>query len=72
MVSIRELKFALENLDVIGGDKGIEHVDSAIESLKIASDALNTVSVRGRANVDALLGIMFAIDMIIGKEGDNG
>lgn len=72
MVSLIEIKNALVNLESSSGDKGIEYIDAAIDNLKAASDALNTVSVRGRNSVDALLGCMIGIDMIIGKEGDNG
>ena len=72
MVSIIEIKRALESLECESGDKGLEHIEAAIVNLELANNALNTVSVRGRQSVDALLGCMIGIDMIIGKEGDNG
>ena len=72
MVTIYEIRNALENLDAESGDKGIEYIDEAIANLQAAEQALNTVSVRGRVAVDALLGCMMGIELIIGKEGDNG
>ena len=72
MVTIYEIKHVLERLDAESGDKGIEYIDAAIANLQAAAQALDTVGVRGRASVDSLLGCMMGIDMIIGKEGDNG
>ena len=72
MVTIYEIRKALENLDAESGDKGLEYIDEAIANLQDAEQALNTVSVRGRVSVDALLGCMMGIELIIGKEGDNG
>ena len=72
MVTIYEIRKALENLDAESGDKGLEYIDEAIANLQDAEQALNTVSVRGRVAVDALLGCMMGIDLIIGKEGENG
>ena len=72
MVTLNEIRNALEALDAESGDKGLEYFDAAIANLEAVNTALNTVSVRGRNSVDALLGCMIGIDMIIGKEGDNG
>ena len=72
MVTIYEIRNALEKLDAESGDKGLEFIDEAIANLQAAEQALNTVSVRGRESVDALLGCMMGIELIIGKEGDNG
>lgn len=72
MVTLTEIKHVLEKLDAESGDKGTEYLDAAIASLKDAGMALNTVGVRGRESVDALLGCMMGIELIIGKEGDNG
>lgn len=68
MANLKQVKYTLENLDVIDGDKSTEYVDKAIESLETAAEALNTISVRGRTNIDMLLGIMLGIDMILGNE----
>lgn len=72
MVSLINIKDALECLPVIDGDKGIGHIDNAILELHKALESLDGVSISGRVSVDALLGCMLAIDMIIGKEDDDG
>lgn len=68
MANLKQVKYTLEHLDAIDGDMSSEYVDKAIEALETASEALNTISVRGRTNLDMLLGIMLGIDMILGKE----
>lgn len=72
MVTLQVIKAALNELDAIDGDKGVEYIEAAIANLQTLSEALNTVSVRGRAAVDTLLGCMMSIDEIIGEEGKNG
>ena len=67
MANLKQLKYTLEHLDCIDGDSNTEYIDKAIESLETASEALNTIAVRGRANVDRLLGIMWGLDEILGK-----
>ena len=68
MVTIKEIKTALEELEIESGDKGIKYIEDAIANLCTAKEALNTISVRGRSAVDTLLGCMMGIDMIIGDE----
>lgn len=68
MVSLIEIKLALDGIQKEGGDDCVPYIDEAIERLKTAQEALNTVSVRGRHDVDALLGCMLGIDLIIGEE----
>lgn len=68
MASIKQIKFTLGSLDVIDGDTTTEHLDNAVAELEMASEALNTIGVRGRDNIDKLLGCMLAIDMILGKK----
>lgn len=71
MANLKQVKYTLENLDVIDGDNNTVYVEQAMESLENAAEALNTIAVRGRENLDQLLGIMLALDMILGnKEGD--
>jgi len=72
MITLRDIHTALERLDVVDGDTSTEYIESAIDSLETASEALNTIAVRGRTNVDALLGIMMGIDMLLGKGDANG
>lgn len=72
MVTLHELKEAIKELESTGGDKNIvSYIDDAIANLNTASEALNTISVCGRRSVDALLGIMMGVDMILGVEGNN-
>ena len=68
MANLKQVKYTLEHLDAIDGDTSVKYIDAAIESLETASDALNTISVRGRESLDMLLGIMLGIDMILGKD----
>lgn len=49
-----------------------EHIDLAITELRGLLAELDEVEVKGRQNVDTLLGCMMAIEAIIGKEGENG
>ena len=70
MITLHEIKTALSGLTVENGDCSSEHIDAAITSLQTALEALNTVSVRGRTNVDTLLGCMMAIEMMIGEATD--
>ena len=67
MANLKQVKYTLEHLDAIDGDTKTKYIDDAIESLETASEALNTISVRGRENLDMLLGIMMGIDMILGN-----
>ena len=50
----------------------VEHIDLAITELRGLLAELDEVEVKGRQNVDTLLGCMMALDAIIGKEGNNG
>ena len=68
MANLKQVQYTLANLDAIDGDKSTQYVDKAIESLETAKEALNTISVRGRENLDQLLGIMLGIDMILGED----
>lgn len=67
MVSLKLIISALINLGV-----SCEHIHNAIMELESLLSDLNEVEVKGRQNVDALLGCMMALEAIIGKEGDNG
>ena len=72
MVTLYQIKDSLESIEPCDGDARTKYIDDAIECLQMASEALNTISVRGRSDVDKLLGCMMGIDMIIGKEDGNG
>lgn len=66
-VSLRQLIPALRSLGV-----SVDHIELAINELYSLLDELNEVEVKGRQNVDTLLGCMMALDAIIGKEDANG
>lgn len=72
MANLKQVKYTLEHLDYVDGDCNTVYIDRAIESLETAAEALNTIAVRGRDNLDQLLGIMLAIDMILGKGESDG
>ena len=72
MVTLYQIKDSLESIEPCDGDASTKYIDDAIECLRMASEALNTISVRGRSDVDKLHGCMMGIDMIIGKEDGNG
>ena len=48
MVSLIEIKLALDGIQKESRDDCAEYIDEAIEKLKTAQEALNTISVRGR------------------------
>lgn len=64
MVSLKQLIDALGYLGI-----SAEHIDLAITELHVLLDELDEVEVKGRQNVDILLGCMMAIEAIIGKDG---
>lgn len=72
-VSLLKIKDALIGIEGEGWDEHtINYVDAAANNLKALSDSLESVSVKGRKNMDALLGCMIGIDMIIGEGEDDG
>jgi hypothetical protein len=66
MITLKQLIPALIS---IGADT--EHINTAISELAALLESLDEVEVKGRQNVDTLLGCMMAVDAIIGKEGEN-
>ena len=63
MVSLLQVKAAAYELGI-----DITHVEKAIVELRDFLDVLDGVSVKGRDNVDTLLGCMMAVEQIIGDE----
>lgn len=66
-VTLKQLIPALASVGVSG-----EHIEQAALELRTLLAELDEVEVKGRQNVDTLLGCMLALEAIIGKEGDNG
>lgn len=66
MVSLNQLIPALISVGV-----NTEHIEKAIENLACLLAELDEVEVKGRQQVDTLLGCMMAIDAIVGKDGEN-
>lgn len=64
MVSLKQIADALISLGV-----SEQHIGLAIEELRGLLAKLDEVEVKGRQNVDTLLGCMMAIEAIIGKDG---
>lgn len=66
-VNLVNLIASLESMNI-----DAERAKNAIGELHGLLSELDEVEVKGRKNVDALLGCMMGIDMIIGKEDGNG
>ena len=64
MITLKQLIPALIS---IGADT--EHINAAIAELTALLAQLDEVEVKGRQNVDTLLGCMMAVEAIIGKDG---
>lgn len=65
-ITFKQLIPALISLGV-----DVEHIEKAIAELNALLVELNEVTVKGRTNVDTLLGCMMAIEAIIGKDEEN-
>jgi len=63
------LQQVINTLVSLGVDTG--SITNAINELHIMLAKLDDVEVKGRANVDALLGCMMALEAIIGKDGES-
>lgn len=63
MVSLVKVKAAAYELGI-----DITHAEKAIVELRDFLDVLDGVSIKGRDNVDTLLGCMMAVETIIGDE----
>ena len=66
-INLKNILAALVSLGIKDGE-----VADAIDSLESLLAKLDEVEVKGRQNVDTLLGCMLAIEAIIGKDEDNG
>ena len=66
-ITLKQLIPALACLGV-----SAEHIELTIAELRSLLAELDEVEVKGRQNVDTLLGCMMAIEAIIGKEDADG
>lgn len=66
-ITLKNIIRALVSLDI-----PTERVDHAVTELEAMLDELDEVPVKGRENVDTLLGCMMAVEAIIGKDTENG
>ena len=66
MITLKQLIPALVSLGV-----KTENIYAAINELQNLLVALDEVEVKGRQNVDTLLGCMMALESIIGKDGES-
>ena len=65
-INLKNILAALVSLGVSDG-----HVANAIDELEAMLAKLDEVEVKGRQNVDTLLGCMMALEAIIGKGGES-
>ena len=65
-ITLKQLIPALISIGV-----SVEHIDLAITELRGLLAELDEVEVKGRKNVDTLLGCMMALEAIIGKENND-
>lgn len=65
--SLNQIIPALAHLGV-----GAERIELAIAELRGLLAELDEVEVKGRQNVDTLLGCMMAVEAIIGEDPENG
>lgn len=63
MINLKQLIPALQSLGV-----SVDRINIVIEELSNLLDELDEVEVKGRQNVDTLLGCMMAIDAIVGNQ----
>lgn len=72
MVTLKQICSALENLNVLGGDKDavLEKLNCAINAAEDALNSMEYLQVCTRGCVDTLLGCMMATEAIIGEDGN--
>lgn len=72
-VNLTKIRNAISLIDGEDWDgETVNYILDAIDSLKKLNESLENVKVKGRSNLDALLGCMMGLDMIIGEEDENG
>lgn len=66
-ISLKQVGAALASIGV-----GDNHIEAATLELRNLLSELDGVTVKGRKNVDIMLGCMMALDAIIGEGKDGG
>jgi len=69
MGTLEQIKRTLADIKTVDGTiLSAGNIEAAINALEAELDCLESVQVQGRDNLDRLLGVMLAIEMIIGKD----
>ena len=68
MINLKQIRDTLSGINAVDGDTSTEHIDNAIENLNKAVEVMNTIAVRGKTDIDKLLGCMMGIEILIGGE----
>ena len=70
--SIQLILNAIASLTIVDGDKDpiLEQLSRAMDAASDALKSMDGLTVKGRDNVDTLLGCMMAIEAIIGEENN--
>lgn len=69
MITLRQIDSAIDSLKCNGDkDAVLEQISCAIDALEDALKGMDELQVKGRDNVDTLLGCMMAVEAIIGDE----
>ncbi len=71
MVTLKKIKSTVENLENGHEADPLQYLNDAWEMLLCAASTLDQISVKGRENVDALLGCMVGLEMIMGNKGED-
>lgn len=72
MIDLRTIGNTLLSLEGAEETNAVQNIIEAIEKLYLACGEMDKIDVRGRGNLDKLLGCMLGVEMIIGKEPDDG
>ena len=67
MISLKQISVALMSLNI-----SKERIDKAVAEIEDLLSELDEVEVKGRNNLDTLLGCMMALEAIVGKENSGG
>ena len=74
MGTLDQIYHSIDSLKIIEGDKCavLELLGTAIRCIEDAQEKMGELTVRGRHNLDVLLGCMMAAESLTGKDNNNG